>query len=151
RPVDGAELDVPSAAAEIKRSWTTGRTVALPVRTVRPPGQVSDEAIARAIAEVATPAVAAPVRVLGEGAQATLGPAAIAAPLRFAPDQAGGLRPELDVPKLADVAKPQLARTEKPAKDATVTLAGNRPVTVPSVDGRGVDYPATFASLVDAF
>ncbi|WP_051580698.1 VanW family protein [Pseudonocardia acaciae] len=147
QPANGADLDVPAAAEEIKRSWTSGRTVELPVLSVQPPGHVSDAAIQRTVTEVARQAVAAPVKVLGEGRDGNLAPAAIAAAVTFGPDGFGGLKPVVDVPKLSETLKPQLAATEKPAKDAGVTLAGDRPVVTPSVDGHGVDYKATFAAL----
>lgn len=147
QPADGAELDVPAAAAEIKRSWATGRTVDLPVRPVEPPGHVTDAAIQRTIAAEARPAVAAPVKVRGEGRDASLPPTAIAGALTFEPDGTGGLKPVVDVPKLSEALKPRLAATEKPAKDAGMTLVGDRPVVTPSVDGHGVDYQATFAAL----
>jgi vancomycin resistance protein YoaR len=147
QPADGADLDVLASAAEIKRSWTTGRTVDLPVLAVEPPGHVTDATIQQTIAAVARPAVAAPVTVRGEGRAASLAPTAIAGALTFGPDGTGGLKPVVDVPKLAETLKPQLAATEKPAKDAGMTLVGNRPVVTPSVDGHGVDYTATFAAL----
>lgn len=149
-PRNGVELDVPAAAAQIKRTWATGQTVELPVRAVEPGDHVTDEAIQRTIAELAKPAVSAPARVAGEGREASLNPATIAAALSFAPDGAGGLKPVLDVPKLADSVKPELAATEKLAKDASVALVGGRPVVTPSVNGHGIDYPATFAALPEA-
>ncbi|GAA5145134.1 VanW family protein [Pseudonocardia eucalypti] len=186
QPTPGAELDVPGAAAQVMRDWSRGAAVQLPVREVAPPGRVSDAAIQRAIAEVAKPAVAAPVRVLGReqlGPAApppglrdpafpedpalpdptdpgtpdrtgrevvgTIQPAAIAGALSFSPDGAGGLKPNVDALKLADAVRPQLARTEQPAKDATIALAGGAPQVQPSQDGRGIDYPATFAGLAD--
>ena len=64
-----------------------------------------------------------------------------------AEDGAGGLKPVLDIPKLADAVRPELVLTEQPAKDASVSLVGGTPVVTPSVDGHGIDYPATFTGL----
>ncbi|HWN32281.1 MAG TPA: VanW family protein [Pseudonocardia sp.] len=147
-PSPGLALDLPAAAAEIKRDWTTGQPIDLPVVYVEPAGHVGDAAIHQTIAELAGPAVATPVRVLGNGREATLSPAVIAGALSFTPDGAGGLKPVLDIPKLSDAVRPELVITEQPAKDASVSLTGGTPVVTPSVDGHGIDYPATFAGLV---
>jgi vancomycin resistance protein YoaR len=146
-PSPGLALDLPAAAAEIKRDWTTGQAVDLPVVSVEPAGHVTDAAIHQTIAELAGPAVAGPVRVLGNGREAALSPQVIAGSLTFTPDGAGGLKPVLDIPKLADAVRPELILTEQPAKDASVTLVGGTPVVTPSVDGHGIDYPATFTGL----
>jgi vancomycin resistance protein YoaR len=148
-PTPGVQLDLVAAESEIKRDWVTGRTVRLPTVPVEPAGRVTEAAISRAITEVAMPAVSAPVRVIGDGGEARLSPEVIAGALSFVPDGVGGLKPVLHVPELADAVRPQLASTERPAKDATVTLVHGAPVVTPSVNGYGVDYPATFALLVD--
>jgi vancomycin resistance protein YoaR len=147
-PSPGVALDLPSAAAEIKRDWTTGQPVDLPVLTIEPAGHVTDAAIHQTIAELAAPAVSAPVQVLGQGRDAAIGPEVIADALTFAPDGTGGLKPVLDIPKLSDAVRPELVTTEQPAKDASVSLVGATPVVTPSVDGHGIDYPATFTGLV---
>jgi vancomycin resistance protein YoaR len=43
---------------------------------------------------------------------------------------------------------PQLASSEQPGRDATLSFAGGRPVVTPSKDGRGVDYEATLKDLL---
>ena len=43
---------------------------------------------------------------------------------------------------------PQLASSEQPGRDATLSFAGGRPVVTPSQDGRGVDYEATLKDLL---
>ena len=148
-PSPGLSLDLPAAAREIKRDWTTGQPVDLPVMSVEPAGHVSDAAIHQTIAELALPAVSAPVRVIGQGREAALSPAVIASALTFTPDGAGSLKPVLDIPKLSDAVRPELVMTEQPPKNASVTLVGGAPVVTPSVDGHGIDYPGTFTGLVE--
>lgn len=148
KPAPGIALDLPAAAAEIKRDWTTGLPVDLPTTSVEPAGHVTDAAVSRTLAEVAGPAVSAPVTVIGNGREASLSPAIIATALSFAPDGAGGLKPVVDIPKLADALRPELVTTEQPAKDASVSLIGATPVVTPSVDGHGINYEDTFTGLV---
>jgi len=148
-PASGEQLDLAAAAAEIQRDWTTGQPVVLPIIPIEPAGHVSQVAIDRTLSGIAGPAVASPVRVLGNGREASLSPSVIAGALSFAPDGAGGLKAVLDVPKLADAVRPELVTTEVPAKDASMSLVGGAPVVTPSVDGHGIDYPATFANLVE--
>jgi vancomycin resistance protein YoaR len=149
QPAEGTELDVPAAAAQIRSEWTTGLPVALPLRRIAPSGGVTAAGIQRALTEVARPAVAQPVRVIGRGRNGTLNPGDIADALTFTPDGSGGLAPVLDIPALVDIVRPELADTEQPARDASVSLVGGAPKITASVDGRGVDYRATFAKLLD--
>jgi vancomycin resistance protein YoaR len=148
-PSPGLSLDLPAAAREIKRDWTTGQPVDLPVMSVEPAGHVSDAAIHQTIAGLALPAVSAPVRVVGQGREAALSPAVIASALTFTPDGAGNLKPVLDIPKLSDAVRPELVMTEQPPRNASITLVGGAPVVTPSVDGHGIDYPGTFTGLVE--
>jgi len=145
----GVELDLPGSAAEIKRNWVTGLPVRLPLLQIQPAGRVSPTVVQQTMADLAGPAVASPVQVLGNGRQASLSPQIIAGALSFTPDGAGGLKPVLDIPKLADAVRPELVMTEQPAKDASVSLSGGTPVVTPSLNGHGIDYPATFAGLVE--
>jgi vancomycin resistance protein YoaR len=149
QPAPGSELDLPEAAARITQDWTTGLPVVLAVRSVDPAGNVGQDAVQRAITEVAEPAVSGPVTVVGQGRNGTLDRDDIAESLTFAPDGSGGLKPVLDIPRLSDHVRPELASTEHPFRDASVSLVGGAPRIVPSSNGRGVDYPATFAGLLD--
>jgi vancomycin resistance protein YoaR len=145
----GADLDVPAAVAEVRRQWLTGTPIVLPLRATEPTGRVSNAAVQQAIDEIAKPAVSGDVRVTGDGHEALLVATSIASALSFAPDGNGGLKPAVDLPKIEEVLRPQLVVTEKPGKDATVELIGERPEVVPSVDGHGVDYPGTLAGLIE--
>jgi vancomycin resistance protein YoaR len=149
KPAPGTALDLPAAAAEIKRDWTAGLPLELPTTSVEPAGHVSDAAVSKTLAEVAGPAVSAPVTVIGNGREASLSPSIIAGALSFVPDGTGGLKPIVDIPKLADAIRPELVTTEQPAMDASVSLIGATPVVTPSVDGHGINYEDTFAGLVE--
>jgi vancomycin resistance protein YoaR len=149
QPVDpqpGQQLDVAEASDVLARDWANGGAVALPL-TELPPTTTAED-VATAIQDVARPAVAAPITVVGEnGVQGTVTPDVMAASLSFQAEN-GSLAPELNRQAIQDALAPQMAASEKPGRDATFDFSGGRPVVVPSQDGRGVDYEATVAALV---
>jgi vancomycin resistance protein YoaR len=145
-PVDGQDLDLPAAREVLERDWTSGSTVQLPTRVLKPTTTMDD--VTTAIAEVATPAVSGPVTVLGENVTGTITPEVVAKALSFRADPNQGLVPELDQDTIREALDPQLAKSEQPGRDAAISFAGGRPVVTPSQDGRGVDYDATLKDLV---
>lgn len=144
-PRAGQTLDVPGAVAALVLGWAAGGTVELPVD--RTEVRSTPEAVRAALDGIARPAVSGPVTITGEGADAKLTPELIAANLAFevAPD--GSLNPLIDVNKLGEALRPQLADTEKPGKDASIAIQGGAPVVTPSADGRGVDWAKSLAEL----
>ncbi|HEY8371642.1 MAG TPA: VanW family protein [Pseudonocardiaceae bacterium] len=146
-PKPGQKLDVSGAADAVLARWAYGSPVELPVTTT--PVTTTPEGVRQALEEVAKPAVSGPLTVLGEGKNATVSPEVIATALTFTPNPSGGLDPQVDTAKLAEAAKPQLASTEQPGKDAEIVLEGGKPVIKPSQDGRGIDYEKSFASVLD--
>ena len=68
----------------------------------------------------------------------------------FRPDGSGGLVPAIDEPAALRAVEPQLATTEAEPKDATLAFAGTQATVVPAVVGREIDWPRTFAGLVEA-
>jgi len=148
-PAPGEALDLPESVEEVRRQWLTGAPASLPVKRTEPAATVSESVIQRTIADIAKPAVAADVRVVGDGREAVLSALTISQALSFAPDGRGGLKPVLDLPRIEDALRPQLASTEKPSKNATISLVGGQPVVTPSVDGHGVDYRTTLSGLID--
>ena len=76
-------------------------------------------------------------------------PEQIAAALNFEPDGQGGLRAVVDTARVASELQPQLADTERPARNATFTFVEDRPTIVPSEVGRVIDYNQTLAGLPD--
>lgn len=144
-PRQGQTLKVEDAAIAVLADWASGRPVELPVQTT--PVTVSPEAVQTALTQLAQPAVAAPVVIHGDGADATVSPAAIAAALRFEPAEGGTLAMKVDNAKIVEAAGPQLKSTEKQGKDAQIVFSGGRPKVDESVDGRGVDWNPTLAPL----
>ena len=145
-PVDGQELDLDAAKQTLEREWTSGERVHLPVR-VLPPTTTQDD-VAKAVTDIATPAVSGPVTVVGEGVTGTISPEVIASALSFRADPNQGLVPELSRDVVEKALDPQMASSEQPGRDATLNFVGGRPVVTPSQDGRGVDYDATLKDLL---
>ncbi len=149
QPVDpqpGQQLDVAAAIEVLQRDWANGGAVALPL-TELPPTTTAED-VATAIQQVARPAVAAPVTVVGENeVRGTVTPEVIAASLSFLAEN-GDLVPELNTQVVQEALSPQMAESERPGRDATFDFSGSTPVLVPSQDGRGVDYEATLAAMV---
>ncbi|HEY6423280.1 MAG TPA: VanW family protein [Pseudonocardiaceae bacterium] len=145
-PRPGQRLDVPAATDLVLAAWFRGGTVPVPVSTQ----QVSTtaEGIRAALRDVVEPAVSAPVKVTGEGADGLLLPDAIAAALRFVPDGRGGLTTTVDNATVIDTLDKQLAPTQRPGKDAQILIQGGTPVVLPSVEGRGIDWGRSLPPLL---
>ena len=148
-PVDpkaGQRLDVPAASNVVLGIWVRGGTVVVPVATL--PVITTADGIQAAL-HVVEPAVSGPVNVTGDGKDAVLKPEVIAAALRFAPDGAGSLTTTIDEPTVIAALEPQLASTLRAGKDAEITIQNGLPVVLPSLDGRGIDWPASLRPLLD--
>jgi vancomycin resistance protein YoaR len=146
-PKQGQKLDVAGATERLLAGWADGDTVELPVATT--PVKTTKEGVAKALAEVAKPATAAPLIIQGEGKDATLTPEQLATVLVFEPADDGGLTAKVDNAKVVEHAGPQLKETEKEGKDAQIVFEGGRPVVKESVDGLGVDWDKSLATALD--
>ena len=146
-PKPGQRLDVPAASNVVLGIWVQGGTVQVPVATL--PVSTTPDGIQAALRDVVEPAVSGPVNVTGDGKDAVLKPEVIAAALRFAPDGEGGLTTTIDEPTVIAALEPQLASTVRPGKDAEITIQNGLPVVLPSLDGRGIDWPASLRPLFD--
>jgi vancomycin resistance protein YoaR len=146
--VPGQVVEGPGAARAITEHWLDPTPVALPV--IEAPVTVTPAGIQQALDEVARPAVAGPVTVVGDAKNATITTQAITTLLVFRPDGSGGLVPAIDEAAAIRAVEPQLATTEAEPKDATLTFAGTTTTVVPAVVGREIDWPRTFAGLVEA-
>ncbi|MEV8436145.1 VanW family protein [Actinosynnema sp. NPDC051121] len=146
-PKQGQKLDVAGATEKLLAGWADGGTVELPVATT--PVKTTKEGVAKALAEVAKPATAAPLIIQGEGKDATLTPEQLATVLVFEPADDGGLTAKVDNAKVVEHAGPQLKETEKEGKDAQIVFEGGRPVVKESVDGLGVDWDKSLATALD--
>ena len=146
-PKPGQRLDVPAASNVVLGIWVRGGTVVVPVATL--PVSTTSDGIQAALRDVVEPAVSGPVNVTGDGKDAVLKPEVIAAALRFAPDGEGSLTTTVDEPAVIAALEPQLASTVRPGKDAQITIQNGLPVVLPSLDGRGIDWPASMRPLLD--
>lgn len=123
----------------------TPRTVRLPVDVERP--AIDQAEVDRVAAEVAEPAVSAPIALTVEGSTTPIPPEAVARSLTFAATPQGRLEPELDAEKLHAGVADELAPVERPARDASFEIVADRPTVVPSRRGREV-LPETLAAAV---
>ncbi len=146
-PVPGQNLNIPAAARAVLAGWAGGAPVPLPVTTV--PVVTTPEGVRATLTDVVEPAVSAPVTVTGDGAQATLAPEATASALRFAPEPGGALTTTVEQTVVIDALAPQLASTETAGRDAQIVFEPGGPAVVPSVDGRGIDWPKSIEPLLE--
>ena len=146
-PKPGQKLDAAGAKKALVDGWAAGEPVALPVSVTKV--KTTAAGVAKAVDEIAKPAVAAPVIVHGEGKDARIEPAQIAASLVFKPAANGGLSASVDQKKLAGAVGPQLKSTEVEGKDAQIVFSSGAPSVEPSVDGKGVDWAKTLTPIVD--
>ncbi|MGW4634312.1 VanW family protein [Nocardia sp. NPDC004415] len=144
-PVPGRVLDTEGARAEITTHWAEGNALDLPV--VAAPVAVRIEAVQAALAQIANPAIAAPIVVSGKDIRAELSPVQIASVLSFVPDGNGGLAPKIDNDAVIAALAPQLAASEIEPKDATFTVGAGKPTVVPAVVGEKVDWAKTLEKL----
>ncbi len=147
RPAAGQQLDEAAARRALVTEWASAAEIELPVRTLQP--KVTADEVQRAVDEIAKPAVSAPATVRGDGRDAAVTPARIAAALRFRPGDNAKLVPSLDKTKL-DAVVDKLSATEKPGQDARIDFSSGSPVATPSTSGRHIDWDQTLAGLLKA-
>jgi len=146
-PRDGQTLnDIRAAANLLKARWLDKTGVRLVVDFT--PVKATSAGVHAALDELVTPAVARPVSVHGNGADARLKPDAIAAAMRFAAQDNGTLQVAMDPAKLVENLQPQLATTEQVGKDAQIVFTDAGPTVQPSEDARKIDWNATFTPLM---
>ncbi len=146
-PQNGRQLDVDASAELLKRDWADGTVIDLPVVELPPSTTASD--VQAAIDDVAAPAVSAPLVITGDDrARARIDEDVIAAALNFDIDD-GDIVATVDENAIADAARPQLAASETPLREATIDFTASPPAKVPSQDGRRIDYDETLADLMD--
>ncbi|MFP5369554.1 MAG: VanW family protein [Actinomycetes bacterium] len=146
-PADGRTLDREGAARAITEALATGGDPTTPIEL---PVEITPVAVGRAEAErvleeTVEPALSAPVALVGgDGTQAEVPVAAIAASLTFTPEDDGELAVGIDPEALRTSLGGELAAFGTPAVDADFAISGGSVTVVPSVDGTGVD-PAKLA------
>lgn len=150
-PEPGLGLD-PELAAELLAAawlppapasgvWRAPPVVAVPLVEITPVTTADD--VDRLLAELARPAVAAPVTVTvpaaPDGTELTAAPEVIAGSLRLAADERGEIVPAVDPDALREGLADQLAAVETPPEDARFTISGGSPEIVAGTDGEVVD------------
>ncbi|KQU45100.1 hypothetical protein ASG84_12155 [Rhodococcus sp. Leaf278] len=144
-PLEGRVLDADGTRRNLQTEWASGTTEVAYEST---PVSVTQDAVDRALADVAVPATSAPVIVAGrQNVDATLPTDRVGEVLRFDPDGQGGLTPIYDTDAAAGILAPQLVRTEVPPKDASFTFSGGAPTVVPGVMGELVEWRKTLEQL----
>ncbi|GAA4812118.1 VanW family protein [Actinomycetospora chlora] len=146
--VPGQVVDGATAGQAVVDHWLDGPPVALPITAT--PVSVTPEGIATAIDQLARPAVAGPLTVVGDAKNATLTSRAITTFLRFRPDGRGGLVAAVDEPAAIAAMEPQLGTTEREPRDASLQFGGPQATVVPAVVGREIDWPRTLGGVVEA-
>jgi vancomycin resistance protein YoaR len=149
--VVGTKVRVPETADAVAAAWPRQQDV--PAVTTLTPPKASAEEITRATRAFATPAMSAPVRVVGGSQNAagfTVRPRQYAGALSMTLDGTGRLQPRVDGATLMRVIRAIRPGVEHPGVDATVRLAGGRPQIVPAVSGTKVDARALSAAFLAA-
>ncbi|WP_410814776.1 VanW family protein [Micromonospora sp. 067-2] len=137
QPKPGLALDPKRSADAVRAGWLAGRPVTVPLVESHPATTAED--LDRLVAELAKPAVAAPVTLRTDRGSVQIPPAAIAKSLRFTADKTGLLTPTVDVKRLRTALGNALLAVEVPPKDATVTIAGGRPTVTDGRPGQQLD------------
>ncbi|MFI7213799.1 VanW family protein [Micromonospora maritima] len=145
-PKPALTVDAPGATEAVKSGWLAARPVTVPLVEKWP--ATTREEVDRLVAELARPAVSAPVTLTTDGGSVTIPPAAIARSLRFSTDEAGTLTPRVDVKRLRAALGGKLATLEVEPRDAGLTISGGKPKVVPSRPGRQVDAAALGPALL---
>lgn len=151
-PADGRTVDRDRAAAAITAALGAGgdpaSPITLPVRVAKP--HVVEAEAQRVLTETVTPALSAPIQVVGAGGGPTaeVPVAAIAASLTFTPKDDGTLAVGMDPAALQTALGDDLKVFGSGAKDAGFQVSGGKVTIVPSVDGTGVAPDHLVAQLL---
>ncbi|MFI7492505.1 VanW family protein [Micromonospora echinaurantiaca] len=127
-PKPSLSLDPERSAQAVREGWLSGQPVTVPLVETHP--ATTAEEVDRMVAELAKPAVAAPVKLSTDKGSVTIGPKAIAKSLRFTADKAGALTPQVDVKRLRAALGDDLTKIEVPPKDARMAISGGKPKVV---------------------
>ncbi|MBF9133313.1 VanW family protein [Plantactinospora sp. S1510] len=140
KPSKGIRPD--DSAKAVRDGWLRGQPVVVPLVETHP--VTTTEEVDRLITELARPAVATPVSVNTDRGAFTIPPAAIAKSLVLSADKTGKIEPRVDEKKLRAALTSQLGKVEVKAKDASMSIQGNKPKMVAGAGGQQVDV-ATLA------
>jgi vancomycin resistance protein YoaR len=136
-PEAGKVLDIAGAAEAVRNGWLRTGTIAAPATERAPLTTAAD--VDRLMAELARPAVAAPVIVVTPKGKLTIRPNAIAKSLVIKADEDGKITPRVDEKKLRSAIADDLAAIEVEPHDATVRRSNGESKIVASTGGTLVD------------
>ncbi|MEV4412105.1 VanW family protein [Catellatospora sp. NPDC049609] len=146
-PKPGQALDSAKAAEAVRDGWLRDSEVEVPLADKAPTGTPAD--VDRMIAEVARPAVAAPVTVTTPRGNLTVSPKAVAASLVISSDAQGRLSARVDAAKLRKAMGAELAKVETQPHNATIGGGdGTTAKVVASTGGTLVDTTKLAADLL---
>lgn len=146
-PRAGRIVDVDRTAAAVVRAYPAATTVDAVVTVA--PVETTDAEVARAVEEVAKPAVAAPILLVTPKAGVNVTPAQIAKMVRIDADPGGGITAKLDEKRVSDTLVDALAPVETPPRDAGFVLGKDGAISItPSARGTKVDRAALTAALL---
>jgi vancomycin resistance protein YoaR len=146
-PEPGRGLDPGLSAAAVADGWLRAEPISVPLVDIEPVTTAAD--VDRLVADLAEPAVAAPVAVTTPEGELTVAPEAIAAALRLTADERGEIVPEVHARDLRRALAEQLADLETEPKDARITLANGEPRILASSGGERVDVTGLAAALLE--
>ncbi|WP_320069538.1 VanW family protein [Micromonospora sp. RTGN7] len=146
RPKLGLALDAQRSAQAVRSGWLSGQPVTVPLVEATP--ATSTEEVDRLLAELARPAVAAPVTLRTAKGTITIPPAAIARSLRFTADDSGKLTPRLDVKRLRTALGDKLDAIEVEPRNARMTITGGKPTPINGRPGQQLDPTALSRDLL---
>jgi vancomycin resistance protein YoaR len=142
-PAEGRTLDRDGTADAITAALTAGADPSSPIELPVDIAPVRVEAAEaqRVLDETVTPALSAPVTVVGtDGTDSVDVPeTAIAASLTFTPAEDGTLAVAVDPAALQNAMGEGFATFGSPAQDARFEVSGDAIAVVPSVDGQGIN------------
>jgi vancomycin resistance protein YoaR len=139
--------DQAAAVKVIADGWLNPGGVILPVAVT--PVKATQAGVDGTLHQIVEPAIAKPIIVHGDGADATLNPDDIARSFQFVAKEDGALEVRIDQQKLQFAIQPDLVGTEKEGKDAEIVFANDVPTVQPSEDKRTINWANTFLPLTD--
>jgi vancomycin resistance protein YoaR len=150
-PKPGRGLEPGRSADALRAGWLGlrgpgARPVLVPLVDLNPVTTAAD--VDRLVAELAVPAVAAPVAVTTDRGGFAITPAAIARSLVLAADSTGRIVPRVDGKRLRASLADQLAAVEVKPREAKVSIGGGKPRVVASSGGVEVDIEALTGDLL---
>ncbi len=145
-PRQGRGFNLDGAAEAIATGYLrVGGPIRIPVQAVMP--KATPAALQDALANLARPAVSAPISLVTGNTTTDLTPARIGDALVIAPGADGRMTPRLDGAKLRGYLGSNALAQEQPATNASFDVNGDVPALVPARDGRGFAPAALVQAL----